>query len=348
MKNKHAQRIVFALLLTFTLLLAACGNNAANNNAAESAGTGESAAAATASAAGSAANGSATDSANGESSTRIIKTVTGDVEIPVNPQRVVTDGYLPNLLLLGIKPVGSTQWDLENKVIADQIEGIENTGERSLEKMLDLDPDLIITWINPASDAKIIEQYEKIAPTIAIPYGEFKDVHDAVNYFADIFGKQDAAEQWLADFDKDVQTAREQIGGVVKPEDTFALMGVFVVDKGFYVYGDGNYRGGEAIYKQLGLNPPAKQKAEMIGKEEYRQISYEVVGDYAGDYIFLDQGDMISEVWGEDEGVWKSLDAVKNNRVFQLDPDLFWGNDPISLRLQVQELARIITERAGS
>jgi hypothetical protein len=33
----------------------------------------------------------------------------------------------------------------------------------------------------------------------------------------------------------------------------------------------------------------------MIGKETYRKISYEVIGDYAGVYVFLDQGDRISE-----------------------------------------------------
>ncbi|HEY2491810.1 MAG TPA: hypothetical protein VGI33_02630 [Paenibacillus sp.] len=123
-------------------------------------------------------------------------------------------------------------------------------------------------------------------------------------------------------------------------------MGVFVANSGFYIYGDGGYRGGEAIYQHLKLHPPLKQKPEMIGKKSSVKVSFEVVGDYAGDYIFLDQGDMISEVWGSQEGVWKSLDAVKNNRVFKLDSDLFWGNDPISLKLQIKELTKMITERA--
>ncbi|MBP1994413.1 hypothetical protein [Paenibacillus eucommiae] len=44
----------------------------------------------------------------------------------------------------------------------------------------------------------------------------------------------------------------------------------------------------------------------------------------------------------------ESLDAVKNNSVFQLDPDLFWGNDPISIKLQMKELVRMIKEWAAS
>jgi iron complex transport system substrate-binding protein len=125
-------------------------------------------------------------------------------------------------------------------------------------------------------------------------------------------------------------------------------MGVFVVDTNFYIYGNGGYRGGEAIYQHLQLKPPERQAKEFIGQKPFQQVSYESVGDYAGDYIFIDQGDMLSEIWGAKDGVWKSLDAVKNDRVFQLDPDLFWGNDPISLKLQIQEIAKMLVERAGA
>ncbi|SFE99836.1 iron complex transport system substrate-binding protein [Paenibacillus algorifonticola] len=55
---------------------------------------------------------------------------------------------------------------------------------------------------------------------------------------------------------------------------------------------------------------------------------------------------MISEVWGSNQGLWKSLDAVKNNRMFNLDPELFWGNDPVSLKLQIQEIVKMLTEQA--
>lgn len=287
-------------------------------------------------------NDSSTKAETSESATKIIKTKRGDLEMPSHPQRIVTDGYLPELLVLGVKPIGSTQWDLENKVIQDQIDGIESTGERSLETIVQLKPDLIITW---ASDEKILQQYEKIAPTLAIPYSSTGDIYETMRLLGDALDKKDEAEQWIKQFDQTAEEARAQLADIINPNDTFALMGVFVVDKGFYIYGDGGYRGGEAIYKHLQLKPPAKQEKEMIGKEAYRQISYEVIPEYAGDYIFIDQGDLISEVWGESEGLWKSLDAVKNNRVFKLDPDLFWGNDPISLELQIKEIVNTLSQK---
>lgn len=341
-RGLHIFKIVILMMLV--LMLAACGSTT-NTVATEQ---GAEADTSTVAASGEQTNGEANNSEEAGKETHIIDTPNGKLELPVHPQRIVVDGYLPNMLALGIKPVGATRWELENKVIQDQIEGIADIGERSLESILELEPDLIITWVNPAADAQIIEQYEKIAPTLVIPYNHFPDIHENMRYFGSVFDKEAEAEEWLTGLDQVAADAREQISPYITPEDTFALMGVFVADKNFYVYGNGGYRGGEAIYTHLKLNPPEKQRNEIIGKETNRQISYEVVGEYAGDFIFLDQGEMLPEVWGSNEGVWKTLDAVKNNRVFQLDPDLFWGNDPISLKLQIQEIAKMIVEREQS
>lgn len=333
--SRLQQVLAIIMLAGLMLMVAACGNsNSGGNEAVQSslAATNESVEKEQA-------------EVEVEAETRTIDTPNGPLEIPSNPQRIIMDGYLPNMLILGIKPIGATQWELENKVIQKQIDGIENIGERSLEKMLALEPDLIITWLNPAADQNIIDQYSKIAPTLVVPYGHFDNIYELTRYFGDVLNKSAEAEEWLADLDRLSADARSQLAEVVDPEATFALMGVFVVDSNFFIYGDGAYRGGEAIYQHLQLKAPEKQRQEMIGKEEYRQISYEVVADYAGDYIFLDQGDMIAEVWGENEGVWRSLDAVKNDRVFNLDPDLFWGNDPISLKLQIEEVTRMIIEK---
>lgn len=332
MKQKHFFAII--ILVVLMAVLSACSSRGAGNEANAPSPT----------AAEENQTPEAAQGAHEESLTKIVNAPLGDVEIPQNPQRIVTDGYLPELLVLGLKPVGSTGFELENKVIQDQIEGIQSTGERSLEVILSLEPDLIVTWV---SDMAILEQYQKIAPTLSVPYGYFNSIYETIGFLGDALNKKAEGEEWLAGLDQTAAEARAELEGIIEPESTFALMGVFVVDRGFYIYGDGGYRGGEAIYTHLKLTPPRKQQEEMIGKEQYRQISYEVVDEYAGDYIFIDQGAMISEVWGNNEGVWKSLDAVKNNRVMPLDPDLFWGNDPISLKLQIKEIVRMLKENAS-
>ncbi len=158
MKHSLVWKTMIGLMLV-ALFVTACGNGGNEGN--RQAGTATPVA----------SSAAPSESAEAEATTKKVAAPLGEIEIPTHPVKIVTDGYLPELLVLGVKPVGATQWELENKVIQDQIAGIANTGERSLEAILALEPDLIVTWV---SDKAILEQYEKIAPTLAIPYGHFQ------------------------------------------------------------------------------------------------------------------------------------------------------------------------------
>lgn len=264
-----------------------------------------------------------------KAATKTITTINGDIEIPTNVERLVVEAYLPTALLLGVKPIGATEQDLLNVHIKDQIEGIENTGESSPEKILALKPDLIIT-ANP--DTKVYEKLSKIAPTVVLPYETYRNVDDEVNALAEILGKEKEGDEWLADFHQTVKANRERLEGVMEPNETIALIGAYKDD--YYVYGDGIYRGGQAMYQQLQLKPSEGIQKNMIDKDiTFQQIAYEVLPEYAGDYIFLDES--YSDGMNKDDELWQSLPAVKNDNVFYLDEAVFWPFDPIAVKNQV-------------
>lgn len=264
-----------------------------------------------------------------KAATKTITTINGDIEIPTNVERLVVEAYLPTALLLGVKPIGATEQDLLNVHIKDQIEGIENTGESSPEKILALKPDLIIT-ANP--DTKAYEKLSKIAPTVVLPYETYRNVDDEVNALAEILGKDKEGDEWLADFHQTVKANRERLEGVMEPNETIALLGAYKDD--YYVYGDGIYRGGQAMYQQLQLKPSESIQKNMIDKDiTFQQIAYEVLPEYAGDYIFLDES--YSDGMNKDDELWQSLPAVKNDNVFYLDEAVFWPFDPIAVKNQV-------------
>lgn len=264
-----------------------------------------------------------------KAATKTITTINGDIEIPTNVERLVVEAYLPTALLLGVKPIGATEQDLLNVHIKDQIEGIENTGESSPEKILALKPDLIIT-ANP--DTKVYEKLSKIAPTVVLPYETYRNVDDEVNALAEILGKEKEGDEWLADFHQTVKANRERLEGVMEPNETIALLGAYKDD--YYVYGDGIYRGGQAMYQQLQLKPSEGIQKNMIDKDiTFQQIAYEVLPEYAGDYIFLDES--YSDGMNKDDELWQSLPAVKNDNVFYLDEAVFWPFDPIAVKNQV-------------
>ncbi|WP_313894076.1 ABC transporter substrate-binding protein [Psychrobacillus sp.] len=277
-----------------------------------------------------------------EPQTRIVSTIHGDIEIPADPKRIVVDAYLPTLLLLGEQPVGATDSDLENVHIQDLIAGIESTGENSVEAILNLTPDLIIS---ADAEKSTFDKLSKIAPTVIIPYETYRDVHEEVRAIGEMLGKGKDAEDWLASFDSNIQKQRDRINEVIDENETVSIFGAF--GKDFYLYGDGIYRGGQAIYKQLQLTPPERIKNELIDTgETFKQISYEVLADYAGDYIFLDESKGGS--LDKKDNVWVSLDAVKNDHVFYLDLKRFWPYDPIAVLAQAEEVVDMLVAKKKS
>ncbi|MGF9699688.1 iron-hydroxamate ABC transporter substrate-binding protein [Paenibacillus sp. MABNR03] len=285
---------------------------------------------------------SSNDSGTSANATRIYKSLSGDVEIPAEPQRIVTDMYVSDLLALGVKPVGAIKYYLENPFYADQVADVENIGDRgsvSLEKVVELNPDLIITY---SADAEEIEKYQKIAPTVVIPYGTFTNVHDEIRGFGELMDKSEEAEAWLKTYDEHIGAARAKVKAVIKPEETFSILEVS--DKSYYGYGDNFGRGGQAVYRALELAPLEITKKELMGDTQWKEISREVIGDYAGDHIFLTVDESHANYQGD--SIWQNLPAVKNNQVYELQEDRYWYFDPIAIQGQAEEFADMIVERA--
>ncbi|OIB02976.1 ABC transporter substrate-binding protein [Paenibacillus sp. LC231] len=319
-------RVTLSMLILCSFLISACGGNGNTTNEAGS--SGETAAG---------ADKPQTEAA--APTTRKMDTIHGPIEYPADPQRIVVDAYLPTLLLLGEKPVGATAKDLENVHIQDRIAGIESTGENSTEKILELNPDLIIS---ANSDPEVFEKLSKIAPTVILPYETYRSVHEEVEGLGAILGKEVEAKEWLADFDKKIEGLRAKVNGVIEEGETFSIFGAF--GKTFYLYGDGIYRGGLAIYKELQLTPPATIQKELIDANvTYKEVSLEVLNDYAGDYIFFDESNG-AEMDKKDK-VWTSIEAVKQDRVFYLDAKRFWPFDPIAVLAQAEEVTEMIVSQ---
>jgi len=271
--------------------------------------------------------------------TRIVKTIHGDIEIPTNAKRIVVDSYLPTLLILGEKPVGATKTDLENVHIQDLITGIENTGESAVETILSLNPDLIIS---ADAEESTFEKFSKMAPTVIIPYETYGDAYEEVRAIGEMLGKDKEAEEWLTTFDEKIKQQRDKVKAVMGEGETVSIFGAFGKDS--YIYGDGIYRGGQAIYKHLQLTPPARIKKDLIDAgETYKQVSFEVLTDYAGDYIFFDQSH--GGTLDKEDPVWESVDAVKKNNVFYLDAKRFWPYDPIAVLAQAEEVADMLVAK---
>jgi len=271
--------------------------------------------------------------------TRIYEHLKGQTEIPVKPQRVVSFFHLGELMVLGVKPVGAASFVLKNPLLSD-ISDIADVGvPPDAEKILSLEPDLIVTT---APFAEVFEGgYEalsKIAPTIVVE--QHNDPVKDVEMFGDILGKQEEAKRWNEAFATKIAEYREKISPFIGADETFSILNVR--PKAFYVYGDTNM-GGNIIYKYLGLKPTDKVKTDVINGETW-EISAEVIPDFIGDRLFLAVNNGAEEEMKEVEKFFRNSPAGKAGKIYNIDFDQFLPSDPISVEQQLDIIVNLLVE----
>lgn len=319
MLKKMLKHIKTPFLLSLLVLLAACGEDTKQQ-----------------------AKNSDRVSNTEQSETRVVTDDSGrEVEIPAKAQRVVTDWYLGQILALDVVPVGAVTANLDYAAFLKpyykdgEITNIGTDGNASLEKILELKPDLIITW-NPED----VEKYEKIAPTVVFSDTSYKSATEEIKAMGEFLGRQQEADTFVKDFEKRVTQAQEKITAAIPKGATFTIFDVF--EKNATVVGNSSVSGGRALYQILGAKPQEKVQELFDTKESNGgryDISYEVVGDYVGDYVFVIN---FFNKGGQFPPTWTNLDVVKNNKTITLEPEYYFASDPLSGLYQAEDLAEKI------
>ena len=275
--------------------------------------------------------------------TRIVIDDAGrEVEVPLHPERVVTDWYLGQILAVGIQSVGGVLHNLDYAEFLKQHykEGeIEDIGDiTSIEKVLDLNPDLIVTWSEEHA-----EKYEKIAPTIVFSETNYASIPDEITAMGKFLGRKKEAEAFNKDFEKRIKEAQKKIADAVPEDSTFTIY--TLSSKDVYLVSDNSVNGGRALFTVLGMEPAPKVK-ELIDTGDFShgsyQISWETVGDFEGDYIFY----IKSEEKADEQITWRNLEAVKNGRSIEIPVNYYFSSDALSVLHQAEDMAEKISALA--
>lgn len=309
------RRIYAAIALFVAAMLALAGCSSSAGSASSSAS--------------STASGSASSASSGEM--RTVETDKGEVEIPVHPTRIVSDYYLGEFLAVGVKPIIASPYALDNPFLADEIGGIEpmniTSAETSQEMIAAADPDLIVT-ITEAD----YEKYSKIAPTVYIEDGRRSD-DDTFRYIADLVGKKDEADRYIADFQEKVQAHKAEIQEIVG-DQTVSIVEIW--PNQIYSMGSHFARGGSILYDMWGLKAPETVQKEMVdGDKTYEVVSLEALPEYTGDFILYGVLSNTDASFVEDSKMWNSLSAVKEGKLLPYEQVAFMHRDPITLSHQL-------------
>lgn len=260
-------------------------------------------------------------------------------DIPKNPKKVVNFAYSYTgyLLELGVN-VSSYSLDLETNspAFGNQLKDAVQLTSDDTEAIAAQEPDLIIAF----STDEHLKELKEIAPVLVIEYGK-SDYLEMMTNLGKVFGKEDKAKKWLDNWKTKTAKAKEELSQYLNPSTSFTVMDFY--DKNIYLYGNNWGRGGELIYDSLGYTAPEKVKNDVF-KAGWFGISQEVLADYTGDYLVLNVSKDTKEAAAslKESDIWKNIPAVKNQKALEVDENLFYFSDPMSLDKQLEAFVSAI------
>lgn len=252
---------------------------------------------------------------------RVVQHKRGKTCIPVSPQRIVAidASVIPDsLLALGIKPTAMTfvphmGRKLFHGLSADELEGVQivgSTGQPSLEKVLELKPDLII--LNELSERNY-QQISAIAPTVMIETDELKySIKENLQSVAKVLNQQKRAEEVLHQYQKQADAVRQLLGKQLEEVE----ISILIYNGGFYKPASSN-----AFFQVLN-DIGAKIKPILLEENIWLPVSFEELDRYDADILFIIDVDLKPLSYFFQNPLMSSLKAVRNNRVYVIDTSI--------------------------
>ncbi|MFI6291221.1 ABC transporter substrate-binding protein [Nonomuraea sp. NPDC050790] len=255
--------------------------------------------------------------------TRSVKAVNGTIQVPANPQRVVTIGNtnLP-FIDLGGKPVGVTEASdselgvlpVEQRTVYEAAEIIgSDGGEVDLEKLAALKPDLILVQFHSNDWDKVGKRLEAIAPTVLWGLDtEWKAFADALGEAGNV---KDVLSRQKAEFKDKVAKIQTSYGKIIDGTSFVDVSRGDWSDPGtFYIADIGC---SEIARDDIGMDLP--EAAEGKDPLAYEALPFEQIGE-------LSKYDVITypvDAQGKPTepfvpvtatNTWKALPAVSSGR----------------------------------
>ncbi|MFD2446924.1 iron-hydroxamate ABC transporter substrate-binding protein [Bacillus sp. CGMCC 1.16607] len=263
-----------------------------------------------------------------KSGTITYQSETGPIEVPADPKRVILlSGFTGNVIDLGVNIVGVDVWSKNNPTFEKELKDVEEVSDENLEKIIELNPDLIIGL----SNIKNLDKLSEIAPTVTYTWGKVDYLTQHLE-IGKLLNKEKEAQEWIDDFKHRAEAAGEEIRAKIGEDATVSVIESY--GKDLYVFGDNWARGTEILYQAMNLKMPEKVK-EMALKSGYYTLSAEVLPEYAGDYVILSKYSDADTSFQETE-TYKNIPAVKNNHVYEMTGNGASFSDPVTLEKQLK------------
>lgn len=251
----------------------------------------------------------------------------GEVRVPLSPKKVILFDYgaLDSFRVLNLEenviglPKHNIPKYLQNTKNLDEIENTGGLMEPNFQRIVELDPDLIIIGGRQIRDYK---EFSDIAPTIIyeIDYQDFiGSVEKNIENIGRIFQIEEKATKAMTDLNEVLVNEKLKL----EDKDVNALI-VMYNDGKFSAYGKGSRFG--IVHDYFGI-PAVAENLEV--STHGNSISSEFIQEHNPDLLYiLDRNAAITEEAIHKESIENNLiketDAYKNGKITYLSPDVWY------------------------
>ncbi len=284
--------------------------------------------------------------------------VNGEVTLdnPAKKVVVLEWTYAEDLLAVGVQPIGMADiqeyhnWVNIDAELSKDVADVGGRQEPNLEAIAALEPDLIIG--TSFRHDGMVADLEKIAPTVIFnPYPEdekmdlYQEMITTFNEIAKAVDKKDEAKQVLADLDVKYEEAKTTIDNAgLKTKDvvlTLAYTGAQAPE--IRVFTPNSMA--SIMLEKIGLNNiHIPDQFELYGSSTYNVEGLTKYED--ANYLYIVQNDdNIYEKQLKDNAVWKNLNFVKEDRLYDLGGDTWLYGGPLSAETLLNKITSTMVSK---
>ena len=282
------------------------------------------------------------DSPSADDECQIVQHEFGEACVPFRPQRIVAinEYFLEMLVAFDIQPLAAGEPNLTSSRaphLIGKIENVESLGKAqqlNLEKMVQLNPDLIL-GLNISSENH--QTYSQIAPTLSLEHIQTAWKEDLRRY-AEILDKSQKSEQLLAQYQARVEAFQQTMGDRLNKTKVSVVRAEADGDIGFR--DSASFPG--SVLEDIGLPRPVSQQSDKVTQH----VSLERLDLLDGDVIFvaIDPGAEDSFKGFQNRPLWQTLNAVKNGRVYVVDSGYWLFGNILAANAILDDLFKYLVE----
>ncbi len=249
----------------------------------------------------------------------------GDTTVPIEVERpiVLSAAYIDHLLTIDEVPLAvntEPRYGADYpEYLAEYLNDVQLIGsaeEPSLEKISELDPDVI--FVESRTSDQHYDQLTKIAPTIVLG-NEWLEYEDDPNFWtkdllkvAEVFNKVELAEEKI----EELKIRTTEVEQKVEELEHKKLGYLRIRDSLMQVYAKGGHPMNTMLYEELGFAP-----TDLTPDLERADYSLELIPILDADYLVLDvdpgASDTLETIY--ESNMWQQISAVEEQNVWESD-----------------------------